>query len=268
MVRLWEGFKIANISNETFYAFLSQVLLPTTISANPDSLQAYLPIILDPNQPLPPDAFLKTLPFHEAALVVHKDQQAYDDARRKNPWYGPAHFLKDGGFDEKLSFSATPKPFTGTLEVVGTEREKRVGFDFRDPAKTSAADWQKGYVVVSVILRRENTQDADYTSLAAEYSKAIQTELASALDGHLVRVGPGHILEFLRFSDREEYERFRPVLDQISARFQSNFIFDYYRKPVETVQHGTAQAGPGKAFSIQFERPFRGCGNALKGIGP
>ncbi len=258
-VRIWEGIKRADISNEGLYSFLSEVLIRTTVTANPNSVQAYLPMILDLNQPLPADAFLKELPFHEAALVIHQSEEAYNAAQQvTSGWYREAHFL---GFDKSLSFSASPKIFSGTLEMASSTN--KVGFDLRDPSRQWDADWQTGYVLVSVILRKQNFTDADYLSAVARYAERVKAELGEALDGHFIRVGPGHILEFLRFGGQADYERYRRTLDEISARFSEGFIFDYYRKLADPVAHGLVSAAPGRAFSVRFQRPFRGCQGTL-----
>ncbi len=248
-VRVWEGKRQSGVSMDIFTDFLTQVLFVSTITAN-ESLLAYIPVVLNDKHKMPEDAFLTESPFDEAALVVHRDEASYNESRRVNPWYGPQHFVEGAGFDPQNSYSAVPQDFKSTIEFAS--RENRVAYDLR--AKPFGnPDWQSGRTLVSVILRKKNVSDEDFSKALAEYSAEIRTELAKQVDGHFLRAGPGHALEYLRFNGLSAYAWGRSKLNSISKKYEAVLITDFYRSLAFQVEHGKATAVPGLAINIKFK---------------
>jgi hypothetical protein len=250
-VRVWEGRRQSDVTGDTFQRYLEQVLFPNTITANDISLSAYIPVVLDFDAPMPPDAFLKEPPFHEAALVVHQSEELYNQARKVNPWYGPLHFVKGGGFDETNSFSGVPASLQGTMEI--TTREKRVSYDLR-AGSGPTPDWQKGNVIVSVLLRRAGTSDEEFKVAATAYSQEVRSTLGSALNGHFVRLGPGHVLEYLNVPDSQKWEETLKQLEAVTQKYSTTLIGNYFRKFAVPVPHGQAPARKDLAINIGFHR--------------
>lgn len=133
-VRVWRGFRLPSLSQETFFAKLGSIFIPGTVQIQaPVGLTAYLPSVLPAEKhPAAPD---------EIALVFYRVQQSYDDAKKTvgGRAYSDLHGLV---FDLTRSLSGFPQKFAG--ELVPDERYHL--FD-------QHLDWQHGAVNAFVGVR-------------------------------------------------------------------------------------------------------------------
>lgn len=130
-VRVWRGFRLGSMPEETFFKKLGSIFCPGTVQIQaPVKLTAYLPSVLPANKhPKAPD---------EIAIVFYAYPNAYHEAKDTvgGRAYSDLHGLV---FDLTESKSGFPQLFTG--DVVTNERY----YLFEEHI-----DWQLGFVNVFV----------------------------------------------------------------------------------------------------------------------
>ncbi|PIR23681.1 MAG: hypothetical protein COV44_01800 [Deltaproteobacteria bacterium CG11_big_fil_rev_8_21_14_0_20_45_16] len=250
-VRVWEGQMAEGVDGQSFLNFLTQVLIPTTVTANSDSLRAYIPIVLDPSAPIPRDASIDEVPFHEAALVVHRNETAYRLARAANPWYGPAHFLYGGGFDSS-SFSASPEEFSGEVDIATSQDP--VAYHFGN----KRVDWQAGRVLASVILRRKGQTNGAYLKAVLKYMEEMSPATKTLVDAGYFRVGTDHVTIWLHLRKWVRRSSLEAILGELSATHAQSLVFGYFDQYSEPAAHGRMRVEVGRVYNVMFKRPYRG----------
>ena len=204
VIRFWSGYKSDEITDDQFLRALQKVLIPDTTKVGGDGgLVGYTPVVIKGGGAKLPD---------EIALVAYYDRGYYDAIRAtpEGARYGRNHSRLEGVQDipgaedlegkplfvprsdpERGSYSATPLPYDGTVEVGN--------------AYTSSPDphfnWVTGDVLVRVYEREGSAGDARYANATKAHIEA--TKNATGVTGHLVRIEDGYLLEYLFFEDRE-----------------------------------------------------------------
>ena len=153
-VRVWRGFRLASLSEETFFEKLGSIFIPGTVQIQaPVGLTAYLPSVLPREKhPAAPD---------EIALVFYRVQQSYDDAKKTvgGRAYSDLHGLV---FDLTVSLSGWPGTFAGQLEAGGRYHL----FDHE-------VDWQAG-VATAFVGVRSGGDPQSFLGGLADWLEAVQ----------------------------------------------------------------------------------------------
>ena len=228
-VRFWQGSPNPEAkSTESHLSFIRMTLVPGTVLAGQGGLLSYV-FYLPPNTPIPNDAAVKYLPFSEAAVLVYESPASFEAARDSMPEYGPIHFLADA-FDQTVSCTASPQGLTDEPVSIAhcTPQDKRIAYDLAAKQGTGA-DWNSGATLVWLLLRKVDVSDSDYiASITSSLKKLSHVFITSRLvDGHFVRVGENHLIQFIHANDVAQVQTIRNLIKENFDNQLSGVMLDY-----------------------------------------
>ena len=174
-VRVWRGYKLASLPNQTFLANLGAIFIPVTaILQRLFGLTAYLPTVLPLEKPAGvPD---------EIALVFYTAQQAYNDT--KLIVGGRAYsLLHSAVFDLTQSQSGFPTLLGSKLDV-----------DTPYYLFPESADWQSGFTQVFVGTRKTSVQPPAFAASILNFLNHLKTHRPAGLDGAVVCVSSDWVI--------------------------------------------------------------------------
>ncbi|HEV3316179.1 MAG TPA: hypothetical protein VG488_04375 [Candidatus Angelobacter sp.] len=174
-VRVWRGYKLSSLPQQTFLANLGGIFIPVTaILQRLYGLTAYLPTVLPTDKPSGvPD---------EIALVFYTAQQAYNDT--KLIVAGRAYsLLHSAVFDLTQSQSGFPTLLGNKLD-----------FDTPYYLFPESADWQSGFSQVFVGTRKANVQPPAFAASILAFLDHLRKHHPAGLDGAVVCVSSDWVI--------------------------------------------------------------------------
>lgn len=242
-VRVWRGFRRADISQRKFFEDLGSFFMSSTVQIQSMvGLTAYIPSVLPAEKPdSAPD---------EIALVFYAYPDAYDEAKETvgGRAYSALHAV---AFDLDRSLSGFPVLFEG---IVSGE-EKYYLFE-------RAVDWQQGHVTTFVGVRPADTDKAAFLMGIAEWLKKVQSQNNPGPDGAIASAGADYVVYWEHWpSEPSPGQSLIQSLATISIQAYCQAISSY------SMAHGLWDAFPklqingGESFNFQFTRhihPARG----------
>jgi hypothetical protein len=174
-VRVWRGYKLSSLPQQTFLANLGAIFIPATaILQRLYGLTAYLPTVMPVEKPAGvPD---------EIALVFYTAQQAYNDT--KLIVGGRAYsLLHSAVFDLTQSLSGFPTLLGSTLD-----------FDTPYYLFPESADWQSGFTQLFVGTRKANVQPPAFSASILSFLDHLRKHRPAGLDGAVVCVSSDWVI--------------------------------------------------------------------------
>jgi hypothetical protein len=166
-VRVWRGYRLANLTGAAFLGALGGIFIPVTAQLQRlYGLTAYLPTVLPLGKPAGvPD---------EIALVFYETQQAYNDTKLivAGRAYSSLHSTV---FAFPASESGFPVPLGGEL-----------AFDTPYHLFSDAADWQSGFSQVFVGTRKAADSPAKFAGALYAFLRRLAAHRPAGLDGVVV----------------------------------------------------------------------------------
>ena len=174
-VRVWRGYKLSSLPQQTFLGNLGAIFIPVTaILQRLFGLTAYLPTVLPLEKPAGvPD---------EIALVFYTAQQAYNDTK-----------LIAGGRAYSLLHSAV-FDLTQSQSGFPTLLGNKLDFDTPYYLFPDSADWQSGFTQLFVGTRKSNVQPPAFAASILAFLYDLKKHRPAGLDGAVVCVSSDWVI--------------------------------------------------------------------------
>lgn len=232
MVRVFRGFKLGPLPQETFFEKLGSIFIPGTVQIQaPVGLTAYMPSVMPADHHASaPD---------EIALVFY-EPGAYEGAKLTvaGRAYSDLHKLV---FDMEKSFSGYPKLFAGEVEP----DEKYYLFD-------REIDWQKGSVRAFVGVRKGQKRGA-FTKAVAEFLSGVQSQ-KNGPDGAISVASTEHVVYWEHWPDQPGTSRIPKLAAQVEKVYDKKIPPFVLKEGVWDRYPGVGKIKGGETFNFQFKR--------------
>lgn len=237
-VRVWTGFRLPSLKQETFFEKLGSIFCPSTVQIQaPVGLTAYLPSVLPREKPAAaPD---------EIAVVFYREgetesQNTYHLAKRTvgGRAYSDLHALV---FDLTRSLSGFPDRFNGNIKPHG----RYYLFD-------ESVDWQHGTVNVFVGVRTGIDQQ-QFLSRVATWLQGVQNQ--GGPDGAIAATSADYVAYWEHWSDEAKAKDTPiPELAELTETVYHQRIPPYPLPEGLWSPYDGVQITGGESFNFQFER--------------
>jgi hypothetical protein len=234
-VRVWRGFRRADVPTEKFFEKLATVFIPgTVLIQQPVGLAAYLPTVLPAAKPPGvPD---------EIALVFYEYQKAYDEAKDTvgGRAYSDMHELV---FDLGRSMSGFPVPFRG--ELVPHEKYHL----FQEPV-----DWQHGHVNVFVGVRSGDGYQT-FRKKIAEWVSGVRAQGDKGPDGAIISVSWDYVVYWEHWPSASAAKRSRSAsLARLADTVHADVVAPHTLPAGFWEAYKGVDVKGGESFNFQFRR--------------
>lgn len=237
-VRVWTGFRLPTLKQETFFEKLGSVFCPITVQMQARAgLTAYLPSVLPVEKPAAaPD---------EIALVFYREgetesQNTYHLAKTTvgGRAYSDLHALV---FDLTRSLSGFPNRFSGNINADG----RYYLFD-------ESVDWQYGTVNVIVGVRT-GTNQQEFLSHVASWLQRVQNH--GGPDGAIAATSPDYVAYWEHWSveAKAKDSRIRELAELAETVYDQRIPPHPLPEDLWAPYDGVQITG-GESFNFQFER--------------
>ena len=235
-VRVWRGFKRAELTSGDFLSVLGSVFIPVTAQLQSlYGLTAYLPTVLPTSKPSEvPD---------EIALVFYKTQQAYNDTKliiagRAYSW------LHKSVFAFPASLSDFPIPLGSTLAL-----------DQPYHLFSGAADWRTGYAHVFSGARPKNVEVKEFAAGLQRFFQQLQKKPPAGLDGAVCCVSTNYVVYWEHWTSEDASLKGR--ISELPKLADRVLLQKHVATPVEsslTAHDAGLSDVESKSFNIIFQR--------------
>jgi hypothetical protein len=240
-VRVWTGFRLAELEPGIFFKKLGEIFCPATVQIQaPVGLTAYLPSVLPADKhPAAPD---------EIAVVFYREgeteeENTYHLAKKTvgGRAYSDLHALV---FDLERCVSGFPDPFKGEAEPNG-----------RYYLFNERVDWQHGIVNVFVGVRPDNDTEDAFLSNVAQWLKDVQGR--GGPDGAIAATAPDFVVFWEHWPRETDAENSQIAgLAQLSKTVYHQRIDSYALPEGLWASYDGVKVKGGESFNFQFDRHF------------
>lgn len=238
-VRVWTGFRLPSLKQETFFEKLGSIFCPgTVLIQKPVGLTAYLPSVLPGKKP-------EGVP-DEIAVVFYREgkteaDNTYHLAKKTvgGRAYSDLHALV---FDLKQSTSGFPDRFDGNIKPNG----RYFLFD-------KSVDWQHGVVNVFVGARKASDSEDSFPGKISKWLKGVQD--GGGPDAAIAATAPNYVVYWEHWPNAKAAKASSMEgLSKLSKTVYHEAI-DAYPLPQNLWDfYAGVEVKGGESFNFQFER--------------
>lgn len=235
-VRLWRGFRHAQLDVEAFATQLASTMLPAAVGLQaPLGLAAYLPALLPVTKPgdVPDEvalSFFESPDTHTKILTTAA---------------GRTHALLHGAtFDTTRSRSDAPERFVGSLQP------GKPVYLFDTPV-----DWQMGVTDLYVGSRRDGVAAEQFLQAVVSVAASVQAAVPVGLDAAIMCVDDAHVLCWQHWTGEADYDGgVRAKLDDVAVPIMIKRAESIKTTPTLFWPSNGAAYALGDILNVKFER--------------